>query len=164
MRGKATIVWSIFAILAITCTAFLFFSNKPCANFNEKTITTPSGSLFVAIAKTSQQQSRGLGGCKYVPKRSGMLFLLNQGPFDTAQGQNATFWMKDMLIPIDIVWIAGSRVLGVEQNVPYPTEQVPDADFPVYSSPGDVDAVLEVGAGKAEEYGLVEGAQVNLDK
>ncbi len=155
MRGKTAIVSIVLITIAIG--AFLIFNNKPCANFNEKTITIPSGSLSVAIAKTAEQQARGLGGCRHISKRSGMLFPLE------ARGV-AKFWMNGMVIPIDMVWIADNRVLGVEQNVPYPTEQVPEADFPVYSSPGEVDAVLEVEAGKANEYGLVEGAELNLDK
>ena len=149
-RGSVVILIGILLLVA-----FLSLDNKPCANFNEKTITVPSGALSIALVQTPEQQARGLSGCKNIPPRSGMLFPL-------AERREATFWMKGMLIPIDIVWIADNRVLGVEQNVPYPKEQVPEADFPVYSSPGEVDAVLEVEAGKANEYGLVEGAEVAM--
>lgn len=156
MRGTTSLKLLAFGFLiAILGTVFLFFNNKPCANFHEKTITVPSGPLFVAIAKTSEQQSHGLGGCKYIPKRSGMLFPLSER-------REATFWMKGMRMPIDIVWIADNRVIGVDRNVPYPTGDVAGGELPLYSSPGEVDAVLEVEAGKAQEYGLIEGEEVRF--
>ena len=145
-------------LCGIILTIIKFSQNKPCANFNEAILLIPEQAIYLALANTPEKQSKGLGGCKYVPENSGMYF----GPFDTAQGQNATFWMKNMLIPIDIIWLKDNQVVGIEKNVPSFPLDTPDEELPNYTSPEPVDAVLEVGAGMAEEYGIKEGSEITL--
>ncbi|HLC49502.1 MAG TPA: DUF192 domain-containing protein, partial [Candidatus Andersenbacteria bacterium] len=128
--------------------------NKPCANFNEASLTTPTQTITVALAKKPEQQSKGLGGCTYIPKNAGMLFQ-----FPDAQTQ--TFWMKDMLIPIDVIWLKDNQVVGIEKNVPNMPLDTPDTQLPRYTSPVPVDAVLEVGSGMAGEYGIDENSVVS---
>ena len=152
----ATIAIILILLSAIIFVAFKFSHNKPCANFNEASLTTPTQTITVALAKKPEQQSKGLGGCTYIPKNAGMLFQ-----FPDAQTQ--TFWMKDMVIPIDIVWLKDSQVVGIELNAPNQPPGTPDEALPRYSSPVPVDAVLEVGAGKAGEYGIQAGSQLDID-
>ena len=79
-----------------------------------------------------------------------MLFLFKE-PF-----RERTFWMKEMLIAIDIVWIGGDgRVLGVEESVLPPSEI--QGELPFYRSPGPVRAVLEVPAFRARSLGIEAG-------
>ncbi len=145
-----TLVISIFVILV----AFLFLYPQPCSNFHEAKIQTPKTTLSLALAETQEEQSKGLSGCTYLPKNSGMYF-----PFEL---KHSTFWMKNMVMPIDIVWIAKGIVVGIDSNVPFPSPNTDDAKLPAYHSPIAVDAVLEVGAGMAESYGLTKGARVFL--
>lgn len=153
--------WEIVILCGILGGTLWLMYNRPCANFQEATLQTTTQKISLAITETVEQQSRGLGGCRYIPKNSGMFFIF-KGPFDTAQGQNATFWMKDMLIPIDIIWINNGVVIGIEKNVPNEPKNTPDSALKRYPSPGEIDAVLEIGAGKAEKYGIRIGSQLNL--
>ncbi len=154
-RGTTGVQYlAIFFLCGILIFVFWFNQNRPCANFHEATLQTSTQNISISIADASEKQSRGLGGCTYIPKNSGMYF--------TAQGKQVTFWMKDMLIPIDIIWIKHSEVIGIEQNVPNAPKNTPDSALTTYPSPGEIDAVLEIEAGKAEEYGIIEGSRLNL--
>jgi len=99
---------------------------------------------------------RGLGGRRSVPDDRGMLFVFPE-PCRHA------FWMKDMLIPIDIIWIsAEGRVVDVQTAQPEPG--VPDQELQLYSPSGEAKYVLEVRAGLAAEKGVrvADEAQIEL--
>ncbi|MFA5996512.1 MAG: DUF192 domain-containing protein, partial [Candidatus Paceibacterota bacterium] len=55
-------------------------------------------SLSIEVAATPEVRERGLGGRMSVPDGYGMLFSF---PEDSLYG----FWMKGMLMPIDIFWL-----------------------------------------------------------
>lgn len=119
------------------------------------TVTTGSRELRVAIAATPAEQRRGLSGCKRLPANTGLYFPLGERV-------KPAFWMKDMVIPIDVVWLAGDAVIGVSDNIPPPQPGVPDEELPRYDPPAPVTAVLEVAAGEAQRLGLDVGRQVLL--
>lgn len=131
--------------------------NKPvlCGAGTVAQLRTPNTTLTVSLAQTQDQQRKGLGGCATLARNTGMYF-----PFSVHGPQ--TFWMKDMVIPIDIVWLSKGTVVGVTSAIPFPSPSIKDALLPLYHSPQDVDAVLEISAGMAEKYGLIKGAQVVL--
>lgn len=148
---KIRIVLVVLAVIGV----FFLLREKPCANFKEAGMSTPTQRIAIALADTPQEQARGLGGCKMVPNNSGMYFV-----FPSAEER--VFWMKDMVIPIDIIWLHEGVVVGIEQNVPSFPLSTPDSELPTYTSPVPVDGVLEVGAGKAGEYGIQVGSRLVL--
>ncbi|MEK7465035.1 MAG: DUF192 domain-containing protein [Patescibacteria group bacterium] len=107
------------------------------------------------VADTPVLHQRGLGGRTELPERGGMLFLFGE------LGAR-TFWMKDMKMPIDIIWLAGSRIIGVEHTVPAPPSGIPDEELPRYHSPEPADRVIELAAGRTEELGLRVGQTVEI--
>jgi hypothetical protein len=69
------------------------------------------------------------------------------------------FWMKDMLVPIDIIWIGdGSVVLKVDANVSPDTYKTKTT----FKSPEPVRYVLETKAGEAARLGIAAGTKINL--
>ena len=106
--------------------------------------------LSVQVVRTAADQARGLGGITSLPWDEGMLFV-----FSHADSQ--TFWMKGMVMPIDIIWIAGDRVVGIEKSVPLPEAGAEGQGLALYPSPEPVDRVLEVRSGFADRYGLQTG-------
>ncbi|MEK7556792.1 MAG: DUF192 domain-containing protein [Patescibacteria group bacterium] len=125
-----------------------------CPDFQEGEVTVGEVELTVSLANTQAEKTKGLSGCSELPEKAGMLF-----PYKPAK--TVTFWMKNMVMPIDIVWIHEGRVIGIEPNIPAPTPGVPEKELPQYASPGSVDAVLEIKAGGAEEYGIVQGTEIS---
>lgn len=65
----------------------------------------------VKEAKTKEERSKGLSGIKELPEDEGMLFYLDD--------PNPSFWMKDTLIPLDIVFINDDcEVISVHHGKP----------------------------------------------
>ncbi|MDO8559484.1 MAG: DUF192 domain-containing protein [bacterium] len=131
---------------------WLVLRARPQASTETPMITLNVGSVIVQaeIADTPARKARGLSGRASLADGSGMLF-----PF--APVQRPTFWMKDMLIPLDLVWIRGGKVTEITSNVPPPSGS---GALPLYRPAAGVDAVLEVAAGFAERAGVAVGDTV----
>lgn len=101
----------------------------------------------IEVATTREEQALGLMFRRSLPENAGMLFLYEQP-------QPAAMWMKNTLIPLDMVFIApDGSVLRIETNTePFSTAVIP--------SEGTVSAVLELNAGQADRIGLKRGDKV----
>ncbi len=91
--------------------------------------------VIVELADTHAERVQGLSGHEPLADDEGMLFL-----FEMKEIQG--FWMKDMLFPIDIIWIDDDTVVGFQQNA-----QPENPAKTIYYSPVPMDRVLEVQAG-----------------
>ncbi len=105
------------------------------------------------IAKDETTRDKGLGGRSSLGVNEGMLFLFPQA------GQYG-FWMKDMLIPIDLIWIYQGKIVGFEQNMQPPVPGTPDNALQQYLPPSPVDEVLELHAGRVSLLQAAVGDQV----
>jgi len=101
----------------------------------------------VEVAKTAGQRAKGLMGRSDLPENQGMLFVFpEQGDYG--------FWMKNMLIPIDIIWTDKDlAITHIEHGVP-PCEAEPCA---IYKSQSPSQYVLEIKAGLAQELRMETG-------
>lgn len=109
----------------------------------------PSGSarFTVEIADTEAERSRGLMFRDSLPRSSGMLFVYDRP-------QPVEFWMKNTVIPLDMVFIdAAGRVTAVHENA------VP-GDLTGIPGPPDTRFVLEVNGGLARRLGIGPGAEM----
>ena len=119
-------------------------------------IQTASGSTFIMaeVETTSWDKERGLMGRKDLSEDRGMLFVYENDI-------DPNFWMKNMLIPIDIIFI------DADHNIKYIAESVPPCESEVkcdlYSPDSPVRYVLEVKAGYAEKYSVGIGDRVLFD-
>lgn len=104
-------------------------------------ITVGRKTLNVTLADTDEKKVKGLSGVTFFPGDAGMLFTY------TPNGATPKFWMKGMLIPIDIIWIGKGRVVSIDKSIPVPDKGTPDASLQIYQSPVPVDYVLEVNSG-----------------
>jgi uncharacterized membrane protein (UPF0127 family) len=151
--------------LAIVVLATATLLGVACgASSNDAVATREPGLALVRIGALTVQAEvpegdafyRGLGGRESLSDDRGMLFVFPE------PGRHA-FWMKDMLIPIDIIWISGEgRVVDIQTAQPEPG--VPDPQLRRYNPSADASYVLEVRAGLAAEKGVRVGdeAQVEL--
>jgi uncharacterized protein len=108
---------------------------------------TGDHSFNVEVMVSDQERSLGLMYRRSLPENSGMLFIYDPP-------QQATMWMKNTLIPLDMVFIsADARVHRIEENAePFSETLIP--------SDGDVVAVLELNGGEADKIGLRPGDKV----
>lgn len=107
--------------------------------------------INLEVARTLPEQSKGLMYRTELAPDRGMLF-----PFSPPQP--VSFWMKNCLIALDMIFLNQGEVIGITANVPLCQEN----PCPVYPSPGLVDAVLEMGAGRAAELGLQVGDTIQI--
>ena len=101
----------------------------------------------VEVARTDAEQDRGLMFRTSLPADGGMIF-----PFK--KPRIGSFWMKNTLIPLDMVFIrADGSIDRIAENT------IPESLEPVVSG-GEVSAVLELAGGTAARLGIDETAKV----
>lgn len=112
----------------------------------------PRAALRVQVAQTEQQRERGLMSVRHLHAHTGMLFVFD----NDAQ---VAFWMKDTLIPLDMVFLApDGRVRKVFARVPVVSPELPDAKIPLEE--GSAKYVIELPSGEAAPDGLRPGTRV----
>lgn len=163
MISKKILIASLTGIILAVGIAFFMtrkpaqaptVSATPCPDFQESHVTVGERVLSIAAAQTHEEKVQGLSDCSALPENSGLLF-----PYEPAQP--VSFWMKNMLMPLDIIWIKDGKVVGLAASVPAPAPNTPAKDLPQYQSPGPVDSVLEIKSGGAEEYGIKLGSPIS---
>jgi hypothetical protein len=97
----------------------------------------------VEIAGTLEQQERGLMFVKSLAGDRGMIF-----PYDPPQ--DVSFWMKNTLIPLDIIFIrADGTIVRITKAKALDETALPAGE--------PIAAVLEIRGGRAAELGIREG-------
>lgn len=126
--------------------------NPPLA---EGSLNIDGATFNVEVASTTIEQARGLSYRPSLGAQSGMLFLFGSGSVQS-------FWMQGMNFPLDMIWINGNTIAGFAQNVPAPASGTAPWSLPIYTSPDNVDKVLEVNAGTVAKYNIKVGDAVSI--
>jgi uncharacterized protein len=108
--------------------------------------------IDLEVAKTPEEQSLGLMYRTELADNRGMIFIFDPPTM-------ARFWMKNCLIPLDMVFVKGDRIKHIAENVP-PCQEEP---CPLYSADTFVDKVIELRAGRARELNLKKGDKIALE-
>lgn len=109
----------------------------------------------VDVARDAVSQARGLSGREPLNETEGMLFVFTQ-PLPRS------FWMNDMLFPLDFVWIRDMQVIGVAENIPHPAAN--NGEVYRLGSPEPADMVLEIKAGEVKAKGIRAGDAIRLEE
>lgn len=109
--------------------------------------------FYVEVPETRAEKARGLGGRESLAPDEGMLFVYNSP-------RRLSFWMKDMLIPLDFIWIRDGEVVRVDENIKPEDYQPPKTLSPEEK----IDKVLELNAGAVEKNGIRVGDKVEFKK
>lgn len=148
------------ALAQLVLTAFLLawtiLHTLPAAamQFDTSSLTVETGDhhvhpFTVELALTSEQQARGLMFRDHIPSDHGMLFLY-QSP------QVVSYWMRNCLVPMDMLFIAeDGRITNIQVNAE------PGSEKPIYSSER-VLAVLELQGGLSVTLGIKPGDHVHF--
>jgi len=127
--------------------------NKNEVCFQAKTIGLEQINCFqVEIARTQEERERGLQLRSSLGEDQGMLFIFPES------GRHS-FWMKDTLIPLDMIWLDESQgVVDILKDVPVCSED----PCPVYAPGKQAKYVLEVNAGYVSSLNIQEGESANF--
>lgn len=103
--------------------------------------------IDIEIADDDQQRELGLMMRRSMNEDNGMLFIF---PNETLQA----FWMKNTIIPLDIIYVnAQNEIVKIYKNTePYSEKSLPSNKPSIY--------VIEVNGGYTDKYGIKEGDKI----
>lgn len=101
----------------------------------------------VELASTPEEQRKGLMFRNSLPENAGMLFIFHHTAIQT-------FWMKNTLIPLDLIFVDEFGVIKHIHHAAIPHDETPiSSQFPAK-------AVLEINGGQAEARGIKIGDRI----
>jgi uncharacterized membrane protein (UPF0127 family) len=148
-HGIAILVIVVIVALALIV-SYNQISNQPG---NESQVCFRENCFYVELALTPEEQSRGLMFRDHLDQDRGMLFVFQEEGI-------YPFWMKNTLIPLDIIWIGENKeVVFISKN----TQPCGELSCPMINPGGKAKHVLEVNAGVSDEIELVVGSEVAIN-
>jgi uncharacterized protein len=149
MRSKNILIGG-FIWLVIIGAGFIAFQRVVSPKVSgtdsgQRTIQLAGEKIQVSVANTPETREKGLSGWTDLGRDEGMLFV-----FD-AEGKHG-LWMKDMLFPIDILWISTA---GTVVDI---LEKVSPSTYPeIFTPSSPARYVLELPAGFVRDHNLSIG-------
>ncbi|MGC9991067.1 MAG: DUF192 domain-containing protein [Candidatus Cybelea sp.] len=117
-------------------------------------VHAPKADLTLDVARTESEREHGLMDRRVVSPHAGMLFVFERD-------ENVDFWMKDTLVPLDMIFIAADgTVRRVFSNVAVVAPTLPDEQIPREGAQAKY--VIELAAGEASADGIVAGVKLDL--
>lgn len=152
--GLFVIIFYILKVLSSSQKIFIDPVPNPLEELDSQTlsIVTETGKVEfnVVIADDSNSRSRGLMDVSSLDNNQGMLFVFPDNDY-------RTFWMKDTLIPLDMIFINQDKtIVNIESNT------IPMRQDIHYSSKYPSMYVLEVNAGVANANSINIGSTINF--
>ena len=140
----ATIAFAVYILVK------LFSTQYP----QTRTIYIKNRIYYLETATNPIQQMKGLSGRSSLCQNCGMLFVF---PVDTI----LPFWMKDTLIPLDIIWLDSSG--SVVKIISAPTQPGSSINqLTTYTNERPAKYVIELNIGESNKIGLHVGDTINL--
>jgi len=135
----------LFGMMAMVMAIGTFLLCAPQGKDKFLKIYVPDGrAITVELAITEAERAQGLMFREKIAVDQGMLFCFEMEELHA-------FWMKNTLIPLDMIWLdKDRRIVHIERNVP-PCKTDPCPSYPP-KRPGSY--VLELGGGGADYYKL----------
>jgi len=170
-RGSQKAFLGMFVALILVLFLFLGFVKNVTLNNLEKNILTDfrgsssysdndivdivvSGVKIKAeVAKSKDKKAKGLSDRESIESSSAMLFVFDKPGF-------YTFWNKDTLIELDILWIKDNKIVYIFKNLPIFKEGSPLSVIP----DSRANFVLELNAGFIEKNNIKIGDEVIIKK
>jgi len=136
-----------FILLIIICIMLINFNNK-----KEMRVCFQNHCFDVELAIKTEEKKKGLMFKEHLDMDKGMLFVYEDE-------KERSFWMKNVLIPLDIIWInEKNEVVFISENT-----QLCDGSFCQNINPGkDAKYVLEINAGLSKKIGLIIGDKIDF--
>lgn len=134
--------------------SFLIFIIANAQFYYTTTIININGVQLHALeAITMAQKIQGLSGRKSLTENQAMLFVY-------PEENSLSFWMKDMLFPIDMMWL--NKKCQVIYIVAAAPPCAPNTDCAIYTPGLPAQYVLETMAGFAKKHAVELGSTINL--
>ena len=148
-------IYILLFVIIVFFGIYLFLQNRDNnveVGSNPITVCIENNCFSVEIADTVQKREIGLMNRKNMPTDNGMFFIFKkEGVYN--------FWMKNTLIPLDIIWIdANLKIIYIEKKAqPCTIEQCE-----TFGLKQKAKYVLEINGGLADKLGIKIGEEIGL--
>lgn len=141
----------IFFITLFILVSLVAISTISLYNYQAK-VLLGGKEFLVDVSETEYHLRKGLSGHPGLKNNEGMLFIFKQSDFHG-------IWMKDMLFPIDIIWLDDKfTVIHIEKSVS------PDTYPKIFTPTSPSSYVLEISAGQSSALGIKIGDKAKFDR
>lgn len=137
-RLLITMLFFIIAIPSFALEGLVKFSSNPLIP------------VFLEVAVTDEEKSRGLMNRPSLENNRGMVFVFRPQ-------RKVTFWMKDTLISLDMIFINNGRIVKIVKNAE------PNQTSILYPSDFDVTEVIEVNSGYSDANNISVGDKITFE-
>lgn len=145
---KSVVLFAVFLLVMFAAQSVFSDTEKPEIVELKIVSANTTHTFSVEVADEYNERRTGLMNRESLPKDSGMLFIFDEPKV-------ITMWMKDTLIPLDMLFIKNGVILSIHRNAePGSLAQISSGDI--------ADSVLEINGGIAEEYGIKAGDSVRV--
>jgi len=107
--------------------------------------------FHVKVRHDNKGRAEGMMGKDFTDKYNGMLFIMDD--------DSNCFWMKQCVIPLDIIFIDGLTITKIHHDCP-PCKSKKDEECSNYCGHGRL--ILEIRGGSARELNIKKGDQIKL--
>jgi uncharacterized membrane protein (UPF0127 family) len=118
-----------------------------------RTATIKNQTFSLEDAHTPEQKDKGLKFRSSIGEDEGMLFTF-------IPRAKPKFFMHEVYIPLDIVFVTNGKVVGLDSMKPCKAKK---EECPTFSPPVRIDYAIELKAGTSEKLGLVVGDEVAIN-
>ncbi len=164
MRNKKTTLTICLLTLLLGAVCLVLY--KVCKTKSSETVLKKTDTLSpspqicikhscynIELALTPEEQTRGLMLRQDLAEDAGMLFVFGDE-------SETSFWMKNTLIPLDIVWISsGKKIVYIKNNA----QPCGDGYCPLIAPDAPAQYVLEVNAGQMQKIDAAVGDPVLIN-
>lgn len=161
---KKFVIQIIILLAVILGSLYLAYNQDMITSFlPSKTPTTQQKlkiddtTVNIEVADTPTKRSKGLSGREILASDSGMLFTF-------PEAKKYQFWMKDMKIPLDFIFIREGKVVDILTKVLPPVPNQAKETLPIYEPISPIDMLLEVNGGFVLSTNIKIGDEVFLIK
>jgi uncharacterized membrane protein (UPF0127 family) len=136
----------MFLVSSNTLIAESYFDNLTIKNNDENLI-----SYKVEVIRSPEKQRLGLMFRKELTKKTGILFVFKEE-------KKASFWMKNTLIPLDIIFISK------DGKIDFIKINAKPGSLKRIRSKNKIIAVLEINSGESYALGINKNSRVEIQK
>lgn len=143
--------WAILIVVIAIFVGIGYMVYDSSCNTMQKIVFENGVEVEVEALACASEQAKGLSGRVFLDDKAGMLFV-----YENSDIRN--FWMKDMYIAIDVIWVNNGEVIGFQESI----QPLTAGEVTRFQSPGPADMVLEVSGGFIKENGIEIGQTVTI--
>ena len=157
--SRAALAAAIIALAACSSGQAGSSTAKPAMPANAAEVRHPASGLLVIPLKVGARSFRVEVAQSEAEQQQGLMFRTAMGDdegmiFPRQPPDHAAFWMRNTVIPLDIIFIGTDRrILNIAHGVPYDETPLPSAGVTL--------AVLELNGGRAAALGIKPGDRVD---